>query len=94
MEQIHKIVHNLRQRPEEHRRHILHVTTVVMAALLVFLWVFSLGRTLTSEDLQKKVEKDTKPLSALKANLVDGYKNLYNPSLPDFNPSNQNGDVQ
>ena len=71
-----KIIHNLRRQPEEIRRHILHVSTVVFAIILVLLWIYSLGTNLTNPDTVAKVGNDLKPLSVLKDNLVGGYKSI------------------
>jgi hypothetical protein len=71
-----KIIHHLRRQPEEIKRHILHVTTLVFGVVLVLLWIYSLGSTLTSKDNQAKVNQDLQPLSALKANLVGGYNSM------------------
>lgn len=71
-----KIIHHLRRQPEEIKRHILHVTTLVFGVVLVLLWIYSLGTTLTSDETQAKVNKDLQPLSALKANLVGGYNSM------------------
>jgi hypothetical protein len=76
-----KIIQHIRKQPEEVRRHILHVLTVVFAVILVFLWIYSLGTTLTSSDTQAKINQDLKPFSALKDNLVGGYINITKPDL-------------
>lgn len=71
-----KIIHHLRGQSEEVRRHILHVSTAVFGVILLILWIYSLGVSLTSSDAQTKVKNDLKPFSALKANLIDGYKSI------------------
>jgi hypothetical protein len=71
-----KIIHHLRRQPEEIKRHILHVTTLVFGVVLVLLWIYSLGTTLTSDETQAKINQDLQPLSALKANLVGGYNSM------------------
>lgn len=75
-----RIIHHIRKQPEEIRRHILHVATGVFGVILILLWIYSLGTTLTDSDMQAKVNQDLKPFSALKDNIVDGYNNLSNPS--------------
>ncbi len=75
-----KIVHHLRGQPEKVRRHILHVSTVVFAVILLFLWIYSLGISLTNPDTQAKISNDLKPFTALKNNLVGGYQSLSNPN--------------
>ncbi|HEY4715418.1 hypothetical protein A2643_02835 [Candidatus Nomurabacteria bacterium RIFCSPHIGHO2_01_FULL_39_220] len=74
-----KIIHHLRSQSEEVRRHILHVSTVVLAVILVLLWIYSLGTSLTNPDTQAKISNDLKPFSALKANIVGGYRSLNEP---------------
>jgi len=76
-----KIIHHIRKQPEEVRRHILHVIMVVAAAVLFFLWVYSLGTSLTNPDMQVKIKNDLKPFSALKDNMVGGYKSISEPNL-------------
>ena len=88
-----KFIKNLRNRPEEHRRHILHVTTLVAAGLMFSLWVFSLGRTLTDADVQKKVAEDAKPLSALRANLIDGFNSISTENIETFPSSDFQTDM-
>ncbi|KKQ27102.1 MAG: hypothetical protein US45_C0035G0003 [Candidatus Nomurabacteria bacterium GW2011_GWA1_37_20] len=74
-----KIIHHIRKQPEKVRRHILHVMTVVIAVVLIFLWLYSLGANLTDSNTQIKVSNDLKPFSALKDNLIGGYKSLSEP---------------
>ena len=71
-----KIIHHLRKQPEEVRRHILHIVTMIFGVVLIFLWIYSLGRNLTSEETQIKADKNLKPLSALKANIIGGYESI------------------
>lgn len=71
-----KIIHHIRRQPEKVRRHILHVLTISFGVVLLLLWVYSLGTSLTSSDIQTKVENDIKPFVTLKDNLIGGYKSL------------------
>ncbi|MDP9249567.1 MAG: hypothetical protein M3M85_03615 [bacterium] len=73
---IHKHVHKVRNQPEHVRQHILHVATVVFAAILFLLWVVSLGRNFTKQDTRAEVRDDLEPLSALKANILGGYQSI------------------
>ncbi|MFA5936889.1 MAG: hypothetical protein WC822_03355 [Candidatus Paceibacterota bacterium] len=68
-----KIIHKLRQQPEETRRHILHIITFFFAVIMIMLWIVSLGKNLSSEDTKIKMKQDLQPFSVLKDNLVDGY---------------------
>jgi len=70
-----KIIHNLRQQPDDVKHHILHVITAVFAVILVALWVWSLGTGTDNAEVAKDKE-NLKPLSVLKANLVDGYQSI------------------
>jgi hypothetical protein len=73
---IHHIRH-LRRQPEHVRRHVLHASTVIAGVILLSLWVYSLGTNFTKTETQATVvTNELKPLSALKANLVDGYKSI------------------
>ncbi len=71
-----KIIHRLRNRPEEERRHILHIAIFILGLFMVLLWTFSLGRSVTSKDTKVKIEQDLKPFSVLKDNLVGGYNSI------------------
>lgn len=73
-----KIIHKLRKKPEEERRHILNITTFVLAVLIILIWVFSLGKNVASKETKVKIQQDLKPFSALKQNLVEGYKSIGN----------------
>lgn len=78
-----KIIHHIRRKPEHVRRHILHVATMIAAIILIILWMFSLGHTLSNPDTQAKVSNDLKPFSALKDNLVGGYQSISEPTSTD-----------
>jgi uncharacterized protein YoxC len=64
-----KIIHYLRRQPEEVRRSILHLATIIIAITLVALWVYSLGSNLSNPDTQTKMQQSLKPLSVLKDNI-------------------------
>lgn len=70
-----KLIHHLRRQPEEVRRHILHILILMIGAIMVMLWIFSLGKSLTNNDTQIKLKEDLKPFTVLKDNIVDGYNN-------------------
>ncbi len=70
---IHKTIHKLRRQPEEVRRQVLHIVTFAGAAILIFLWILSLGRTFKNKDVANSVKKDLQPFSILKDNLTSGY---------------------
>lgn len=71
-----KIIHHLRKQSEETRKHILHIATVSFGIILVFLWIFTLGKSFSNPDLKIKIKQDLKPFSVLKDNLVGGYQNI------------------
>jgi len=72
-----KIIHHIRRQPEEIRRHILHVLTVVCALVLLFLWVYSLETNLNNQGTQAKISNDLKPFSTLKDNIIGGYQSIF-----------------
>jgi len=67
-----KVIHKLRQQPEEVRRHILHVTTFVLAVILFFVWVYTLG----INDKEVTTDNTPNPISAIGANITNGYNSL------------------
>lgn len=66
-----KLLHHIRRQSEETRKKILHFLTVFFAVVLVFLWIFSLGSNLSSEETQVKIKETAQPFSALKDNIPD-----------------------
>ena len=73
-----KLIHHIRKQPEEIHRYILHILIIIAAIILLFIWIYSLGTNLTDSDMQAKINNDLKPFSALKDNLVGGYKSISN----------------
>jgi len=71
-----KIIHNLRNRPEEEKRHILHILTFFAGIIMLILWSFSLGKTLGNPETKTKLQEDLQPFSVLKENLVEGYSSV------------------
>ena len=71
-----KIIHKLRQKPEEERRHYLHLFIIIIGIVMIILWTYSLGRSLTNNDVKIKIKKDLQPFSVLKDNLTEGYKSV------------------
>jgi hypothetical protein len=70
------IIHHIRKQPEHIKRHVLHIITLVFGAVLVLLWIYSLGTNLASPNTQVKISQDLQPLSALKANIIGGYNSI------------------
>ncbi len=58
---------------------MLHVSVIVCAAILLSIWVYSLGRSLTSPETEAKINEGLEPFSALKGNLIGGYQSISNP---------------
>ncbi|MES3032092.1 MAG: hypothetical protein V4699_02510 [Patescibacteria group bacterium] len=71
-----KIIHNLRNQPEQVKMHILHVATIVAGIILILLWIYSLGTNLSNPNTQAKVSNDLKPFSVLKDNIISGYQSI------------------
>ena len=65
-----KIIHHLRKQPEDTRRHLLHIIIFIMAAILILLWVYSLGRNFSSPETKTEIKQDLQPFSILKDNLL------------------------
>jgi predicted anti-sigma-YlaC factor YlaD len=76
-----KLIHHIRRQPEETRRHLLHIVTIIMAVVLLFLWVYSLGTRLARPQVAE-VEKvsELEPFSAIKDNMLSGYENILKPN--------------
>lgn len=75
-----KVIHKLRRQPEEVRKHILHISTVAIAIIMIILWSYSLGKGLASPETQVKIKHDLQPFSVLKDNLSGGYNSISTPS--------------
>lgn len=75
-----KIIHNLRKRPEEERRHILHSIIFLCAIIVIIIWIYSLGTHLTKRENIEPLKDDLEPFSDLSKDLSNDYK--------DFNVSN------
>jgi len=71
-----KIIHHLRRQPEEVRTHILHILTVSASVILVLLWIYSLGTTISNPQTVTETKQDLQPFSVLKDNLVGGYQSM------------------
>ena len=83
-----KIIHHIRRQPEEVRRHILHILTIISGIILILLWIYSLGANLSNTDTQVKVSNELKPLSVLKDSLIRGYQSVTSSNL-DTHPDTQ-----
>lgn len=63
-------IYNIRRQPEEIKRHILHVLVAVAGVLLLSVWVYSLGGSLSDTVSEENIKKNVEPLSVLKNNLA------------------------
>ncbi|MEK7569638.1 MAG: hypothetical protein AAB500_01990 [Patescibacteria group bacterium] len=71
-----KIIHKLRQKPEEHRRSLMHLAMIVFAVILFAFWTWSFGGSISSPETASNIEEGLAPFSVLKTNIIDGYKSL------------------
>jgi hypothetical protein len=71
-----KIIHHLRKQSEEDRRHILHITIIVVGIIMILLWSLSLGKSIASPKTKEKVKQDLKPFSVLKDSIVGGINSI------------------
>lgn len=65
-----KIIHKIRNQPEEVKRHILHVSVIIAGVLLLAIWVNTLGGSFNSTVANEELKKNVEPLSVLKSNLA------------------------
>ena len=78
MKKVHKIVHKLRSKPDEEKKRLLHIFTFVGAVILIILWSWSFGTSISNPDTKVKIKQDLKPFSVLKDNMVEGYSSVSN----------------
>lgn len=65
-----KIIHKIRSQSDRNKRHILNVSMLLSMALLLSLWVHSLGGTIGGQEVKTDIAKNIEPLSVLKSNLA------------------------
>lgn len=58
----------------------MHILTLVAAIIMIILWTYSLGKSLSNPDIEVKVKQDLQPFSVLKDNLVGGYNSVVAPN--------------
>jgi hypothetical protein len=71
-----KIIHHLRNKPHEERRHILHLTVFVFSVGMVFVWIYSLSTNLVSSDNASSIKKDLAPIAEFTDTLSTDYKDF------------------
>lgn len=72
-----KLIHHLRTQNEEVRRHVLHISILIIGILMITLWVYSLGSKLTDPNTKEKIKQDLTPFTVLKDNIVESSKNIF-----------------
>ena len=77
-QKVKRIVHKLRSKPEEEKRHLVRIFTFIGAINLIILWSWSLGTNFSDPDTKVKMKQDLKPFSVLKDNMVGNYNNVPN----------------
>lgn len=65
-----KIIHNLRQRPEHERVHILNIVIFILTVILIGFWILSLGNNFSKAEVKEKAKEDFKPFTVLKNSIV------------------------
>ena len=80
-QKVKKIVHKLRSKSEKEKRQILHIFTFIGAIILIILWSWSLGTSLSNPDTKVKMKQDLKPFSVLKDNMAEGVPNVTEPNI-------------
>ena len=73
-----KVINNLRNKTEEERKHISHISIFFISIVMITLWIFSLGKSLESPETKVKIKQDLQPFSVLKDNLSAGINNISN----------------
>lgn len=76
MQRVKRVVHKLRAKSEQEKRHLLHIFTFIGAIILVILWSWSLGVNFSNSNTKEKIKQDIRPFSVLKDNIVGGYKSV------------------
>jgi hypothetical protein len=84
MEKIIHHVKRVRNQPEHIRQSILHILTLASGVILFILWVFSLGSGPSDTNTSQTLKENLAPLSALKANLTDGFNSISDGSNTDM----------
>ncbi len=80
MQKIRKVIHHLRSKPEEERRHLLSLSMIVVCAFMVFLWIISLSQNIKTTEVKVKAKDGLKPFSVLKSSLIDSWDSATGPN--------------
>jgi hypothetical protein len=71
-----RLINRLRKQPNRVKVKVLHTATAIFAVVLVFFWVYSLNLSFREENVEAKIREDLSPFSAIKDNIISGYKSL------------------
>lgn len=71
-----KLVHKLRQQPEEVRVYLLYGLTAGVAVILFVLWVYSFGGSTEEPVVTENQNGQYAPVDTLKGSLIEGYNIL------------------
>ncbi len=75
-----KIINDLRSKPEEERRNLLHFVTIIFAIVMLILWSYSLGSTFGNPETQEQLKEDIKPFQELTQSLSGSYESIASPT--------------
>lgn len=64
-----KFIFNLRQKPDNVKRNILHVSMLVIGFMLVGIWISTLGDNINDVKKVADLKNNVEPLAVLKDNL-------------------------
>ncbi|MDQ3244990.1 MAG: hypothetical protein M3P22_01400 [bacterium] len=66
-----KVIHHLREQPEDVRRSILHITMIVCGIILIIVWIYTLKNNFTNVNTQSDIKESLEPLKDLQDNIID-----------------------
>lgn len=67
-------IQKLRKKPKSVRRRILYLSTLIVAAIIIFFWVATLPYRLSeTKESVKKQQTDLKPLNLFKKNVSESF---------------------
>lgn len=69
-----KIIHNLRQKKHEERRHVVHIALFVCLVLLIALFVWTLNANFRNN--KDNLKDDFREFDSLKENLSSDYQDI------------------
>lgn len=71
---IKKIIEHLRTKPEEEKRHILHLLTLFFSIIIILLWVLSLSKSFSSKEAKINTQINLEPVSQFTDDLSEEIK--------------------